>query len=175
MFPNLCAMFLYLPRFDDEIRSKLAQLANSTLNQLWSLSTLKSKISIEHHSLESAGMGPSYLARYKDMLNGKYDGVHLYGRTGVRDYTDSVRSILMVSLSVDTPAQSVPWSVSGSRYDDHTSCEQAQYQWRQTQNRHKNRHTNIASNKRYVTQPSYIQLYKSVPTQNRFSVFNQGN
>ena len=120
-------------------------------------------------------MGPTHLARYKDMFSGKYDGVHLYGRTGVRDYTDSVRSIFMVSLSADTPVQSVSRSVSGSRDDDHTSCEQAQYQWRQTQNRHKNRKTVSTANKGHVTQSSYSQLHRSVPTQNRFSVFSQGN
>ena len=107
--------------------------------------------------------------------NGRYDGVHLHGRTGVRDYTDSVRSILMVSLSGDTPAQSVPWSVSGGRDDDRTSCEQAQYHWRQTQIRQKNRQTDSAANRRHGTQSSDTQFYRSVPTQNRFSVFNQGN
>ena len=159
------------PRFDDENRAKLAKLANFTLNQLWSLSTLKSKISIGHHSLESTGLGLTHLARYKDLSNGNYDGVHLYGRTGVRDYTDSVRSILTVSLSVDTPAQSVPWSVSGSRDDDHTSCSQAQYQWRQLQKIHKNRQTHSSANTRYVNNSSY----RSIPTQNRFNVFSQGN
>ena len=65
------------PRFDDEIKSHLARLANSTLSQLWSLSLLKNRIFIGRHSLECSIAGATHLARYKNRVTGQYDGVHL--------------------------------------------------------------------------------------------------
>ena len=55
------------PRFDGKLNSELASLANSTLDQLWVLSPLKARIVIGRHSLESPAVGPTHLARYKDI------------------------------------------------------------------------------------------------------------
>ena len=87
------------PRFDGKVNPQLAKLANSTLDQLWVLSPLKGRIVIGRHSLESSGVGNIHLARYKDHNTGRYDGVHFYGFRSVRDYTDSVKTILMLALS----------------------------------------------------------------------------
>ena len=117
--------------------------------------------------LESPAVGPTHLARYKDNNTGKYDAVHFYGRSGVRDYTNSVKSIMMIALSDDTTAQPSP---STSTEDDHLSKEQSQYQWSQAKNFTRQGGSNTEN--RYGNQ---AQPGQSVPTQNRFSYFNQGN
>ena len=93
------------PRFDEiyvdptSLKPKLARLANATLSQLWLNSPLKDRIIIGQHSLESSGAGAQYLDRYKNFRTEKYDGVHFYGQTGCSDYTNSVKTILMLALS----------------------------------------------------------------------------
>ena len=156
------------PRFDGKNKSDLANLANSTLGQLWVLSPLKGRIIIGRHSLENPGAGPTYLARYKDHNTGKHDAVHFYGRCGVRDYTDSVKTILRFALS---DGDAAPPSAS-SNTDDHLSKEQAQYQWSQAQGRHNNRQGHSNTEHRYSNQ---AQTSQHIPTQNRFQSFNQGN
>ena len=146
------------PRFDG-VKSQLVEIANSALKQLHLKSSSKDMIVIGRHSLESSGGGSSHLARYQDYYTGRYDGVHLYGRTGTRDYTDSVNTMFLMALS-DTRAE------LGNMEEDHTTCEQAQYQRSQAMKR-----TNRQSGYyRYEKQHTF-----SVPTQNRFSLFNQGN
>ena len=97
-------IFEHPPRFDlsavdpISLKSKLARLANSTLSQLWLNSPLKDNIFIGQHSLESSGAGAVHLSKYKNQKTGRYDGVHFYGPSGCRDYTDSVKTILMLAL-----------------------------------------------------------------------------
>ena len=158
------------PRFDGKLKSDLTKLANATLDQLWVLSPLKGRITIGRHKLESPGVGTTlHLARYKDHTTGRYDAVHLYGKSGVRDYTDSVKSILLIALSDEQEAQPMP---STNTYEDHLSEEQAQYKCRQTQSKRSNRQTNGNEKHSYGKQ---TQPRQSVPTQNRFEYFNQGN
>ena len=105
--PNLSKVILleHPPRFDAKevdptsLKPVLARLANATLSQLWLNSPLNDKIIIGRHSLESSGAGAQHLARYKNQRTGKYDGVHLYGEMGRTDYTNSVKTILMLALS----------------------------------------------------------------------------
>ena len=151
------------------MKLQLTKLANSTLDQLWVLSPLKGRIIIGRHSLESPGVGPTHLARYKDQATGKYDAVHFYGRCGVRDYTDSVKTILMIALSDGGIAQA---SASTYTDDNHLSREQAQYQWSQAQGKYNNRQGNTKTEHRYGNQ---AQPNQPIPTQNRFQYFNQGN
>ena len=108
------------PRFDEKVKSKLARLANATFNQLWLSSSLQNKIIIGRHSLESSGSGAAFSARYVNPKSGRYDGVHLYGENGCRDYTDSVRTILMLALPLKPECGT-------TQPDDHNSCEQAKY------------------------------------------------
>ena len=99
------------------------------------------KITIGRHSLESSGAGIAHSARYVNPRNGRYDGVHLYGQTGCKDYTDSVKTILML-------AQSEQNSRCGTtQTDNHDNCPQAKFQKK-------------------------TKCHPSVPTKNRFSVFN---
>ena len=132
------------PRFDNpavdpiSLKPALAKLANTTLGKLWLNSKLKDKIVIGQHSLESSGLGDAHNARYVNPITGKYDGVHLYGPTGCKDYTNSLKSILMMALSKN--------EFGTAPAEEHVACPQAKYQ-----------------KKKQVP---------SVPTKNRFSVFN---
>jgi hypothetical protein len=158
------------PRFDDQMKSKLAMLANTTLSQLWVISPFKDNIAIGRHSLESFGVGSSHLGRYKDYTTGKFDGVHLYGQTGVRDYTNSVKSIMLMALPEQRPAHASV-EPGNRKAQNHNTCEQAQYMWRQKKSKRTSRQNNGATQNRYGTQ---YQNSQSVPTQNRFNMFNQG-
>ena len=151
------------PRFDDIMKSKLALQANSTMRELWVVSPLKEKIFIGFHSLDCYSGGSTHLGRYMDQKTGRYDAVHFYGKTGARDYTDSVKSIMMMTLQQPGAAPPSPGPGSG---DDQNQWSQSQQQ-NQTGNPTQYRHGN-QSNK--GAQHNY-----SVPTQNRFGVFNQGN
>ena len=145
--PNLKKVILmeHTPRFDTpdtdptSLKPALAKLANSTLGNLWINSSFKNRIVIGSHSLESFGGGQVHAARYVDHTTGWYDGVHLCGPTGQRDYTRSLKSILMLGLQNSL--------INAQGGDDHKNCPQAKYQRLMKQN-------------------------PSVPTQNRFSVFN---
>ena len=139
------------PRFDTpdvdptSLKPKLARLANSTLGQLWLNSPLKDKIHIGRHSLESTGAGATHFKRYENNKTGRYDGVHMYGQTGCKDYTNSLKTILMMALAEQPMAD---FGV-GTALGGHNDCEQAKHQ-----------------KKHY--QPH-------VQTSNRFSLLNQGN
>ena len=165
------------PRFDDPLKSKLAELANTTLSQLWAISPQNNRIFIGRHSLVNPGSGSMHLARYKDHFTGRYDGVHLYGRRGVKDYTDSVKSALMMTLSEQYPsfvsADAEPGNPSSAA--DHTRCEQAMYQWRQVLRRGGNTVQNRYGTHIQDSRGGYTQTQWSIPTENRFSFFNQGN
>ena len=145
----------HTPRFDGldvdptSLKPNLVKLANSTLNQLWLNSHLKNKISIGHHSLENSGTETAHLARYQNLRTGRYDGVHLYGQTGCRDYTGSVENILLVALQSLSSTQDTA-ECGNTQKDNHTRCPQAQHQ-------------------------NKTVFHPSVQTQNRFGVFNSKN
>ena len=130
------------------LKSKLAKLANSTISQLWQMSPLKEKVSIECHSLESSGAGAAHFARYQNNYTGRYDGVHLYGPTGRVDYTNSWKTIWMIAFPEQNHARAET-GFGTAQKETHNNCEQANYQRE--------------------------QHHPSVQTKNRFSVFNQGN
>ena len=140
------------PRFDTpdmdptSLKPELARIANSTLGQLWLNSPLKEKIHIGRHSLESSGTGATHFKRYENRKTGRYDGVHMYGQSGRKDFTNSLKTIIMMALAEESMADSGVGTALG---DNHNDCEQAKYQ-----------------KKNY--QPH-------VQTSNRFSLFNQGN
>ena len=153
--PNLSKVIImeHPPRFDSlkvdptSVKPTLAKLANNNLNQLWLNSSFKDRICIGHHSLENSGNGDVYKARYVNHIKGKSDGVHFYGPAGCTDYTDSVKSIMMLAALNTNPAKP---KCGTAQPDKHENCPQAKYQ------------------ERYTHQPSVV-------TQNRFSAFNQGN
>ena len=113
------------PRFDDKLvdptllKPTLAKLANSTLGKLWQNCSLKDKIVIGRHSLENSGAVEEHSARYEDQRTGRYDGVHLYGYKGRKDYTNSVKTIFMVALSDN--------GVGTAQAGNHENCPQTKY------------------------------------------------
>ena len=129
------------PRFDSKtvdpicVKSSLTKLANKTLYQLLDNSPLKDKIFIGSHSLECAGIGATFQARFLDQRTGQCDGVHMYGQSGRSDYTDSVKTILMLGLTEKRNST-----------DDHKSCPQALYQKRYNPIELKNRFSVFNSN-----------------------------
>ena len=152
-YPNLRKVIImeHPPRFDTvdvdplSVKPTLAKLANTTLGQLWLNSPLKDKIFIGQHSLESSGVGTAHFARYQNSHTGRYDGVHLYGKTGYTDYTNSGKTILMIGLPKYNATQT---ATGNTQSGNHANCEQTQYQ---------------------------KQYQPSVQTKNRFNVLNQGN
>ena len=158
-------MMEHPPRFDG-LKSQLGETAKKALRQFQKSSIYKDNIVIGQHSLESPGVGHTHTARYQDYFTGRYDGVHLYGPTGARDYTDSVDSMLLMAMSMpDTRAE------VNNMEGDHTDCEQTRYQRRQTiklANRQtEHRYDQHSSKAPFFTHP--------VPTRNRFSLLSQGN
>ena len=142
------------PRFDTpdmdptSLKPNLAKLANATLSGLWLNSTLKEQIVIGCHNLESSGEGAVHFDRFQKKNTGKYDGVHMYGQTGCTDYTNSVKTILMIALPKLNSAKA-PVEVGTAQPNNHNDCPQTNY-----------------LRKHY--QPT-------VQTRNRFSPLNQGN
>ena len=155
--PNLSKVIImeHTPRFDKLesdptcLKPTLARLGNSTLGQLWLNSPLKDKILIGHHSLESSVSGNIQAGRYVNQISGRSDGVHFYGPKGRGDYTNSVRSILGMAELKNYRAKPTP-ELGTAQSDNHSNCPQSKFQ------------------KKTKTHPSVV-------TQNRFSVFNQGN
>ena len=142
------------PRFDGpeydplSLKPTLANLANFTLNKLWLNSHQKDMIFIGRHILDSTGSGPAHEARFVAAKSGRYDGVHYYGPIGVHDYTQSVKTIFMLAKGNHT-------EFGKPQDSEHTSCPQTLYQMKQKTKLNK--------------------IHQSVPTKNRFSIFNQGN
>ena len=89
------------------------------------------------------GIGATDQARYLDQHTGRYDGVHLYGQSGCRDFSDSVKTIFMLGLPENKQST---WKTN-TRKDDHKNCPQAQYQNRYSQSLNlKNRFSVFNSN-----------------------------
>ena len=142
------------PRFDTphvdptSLKPNLAILANTKLSSLRMNSGLKEKIFIGCHSLESSGSGAAHFDRFQKKRTGKYDGVHMYGQTACLDYTNSVKTILMMALP-RLNSTNCPVEVGTAQAANHDDCPQAKYKKK--------------------------QYYPTVQTKNRFSPLNQGN
>ena len=108
------------PRYDPvitdplQLKPMLAQLFNNTLTELWTSCPLKEKIHIGTHNIECTGAIQS--ARYKHTKSGKFDGVHLYGSSGSKAYTNSVINILKSA------------SLTTAEHNYHYDCPQIRYQ-----------------------------------------------
>ena len=156
-----------IPRYDTYasnppgLKPFLSKLFNETLDELLSSNQHKNRIYIGNHNLECSG--GVFEARYRNTQAKKFDGIHMYGPSGMKAYTASVLSILSsAQLVKNTPP----------RYYDqfvHSRCEQARYQARQVYGvrRMQTRPNNKSNNFKY-----------SIPTNNMFSLLqniNQGN
>ena len=149
-----------IPRYDTaetdplQLKSALSHIFNNTLVDQWMKSPLKDKIYVGTHNIDCSGGIRE--ARYRCTKSGRYDGVHLYGTTGPKAYTNSVINILK---SADIISEDFP------------PCQQFQYQ---------NRKNRTFSNKSRATHCNTLAQDKdirhhnasSVPTCNRFNAFS---
>ena len=118
--PNLKKVVIMkqIPRYDTEqidplqIKPALSEVYNNKLSDLWLHSTMKEKIFVGSHD-RIACTGGIREARYRCTQSGRFDGVHLYGPSGMKTYTNSVLEILR-------NASLIP--------NDSLSCPQFQYQ-----------------------------------------------
>ena len=119
----------HTPRYDTVkvdpvgLKSILANFANNYFLELWLDSPLKDKIFIGSHNLECSGK--SRTNRYTDKRTGRYDGVHMYGRTGAAAYTESVVNILMSSFQSGSSTQQ-------NHDDSHRTCPQTKHKQKRT-------------------------------------------
>ena len=157
-----------IPRYDPPhidplaIKPNLSELFNNTLTKLWMDldPTMKKKIFIGNHNIECSGAIRE--ARYRETRSGRYDGVHLYGPSGQKTFTQSVLNILRAA------------GVTSDEHNFHLSCEQTKYQqhnWRTIRNV-KRQHLPV--NKRYIRPQEQHQF---TPVYNRYSILSgrQGN
>ena len=172
--PNLQKIIILkqTPRYDPlsvdpcSLKPVLSQLYNSTLEQCLLTSRHKSKIYLGTHSIDCKGAIRE--ARYRETKSGKFDGVHLYGSSGQKAYTNSVVQILKSAGMV------VPEF-------DHSNCAQSRYQARKSKNVQNNHWQNDIDTRRAESgkedMPQLDRRYE-IPTQNRFSGLSenyQGN
>ena len=93
------------PRYDPpavdplSLKPQLSELFNKTWEELRDNCHLKQKIFIGSHNLECSGA--TRAARYIDVNTGKYDGVQLFGRLGVKAYTNSILNLLKCTPVID--------------------------------------------------------------------------
>ena len=132
--------------------------------QLWLSSPLKNRITIGSHSLECSGGIRD--ARYRNKK--RYDGIHMYGPSGWKAYTESVLRILRNAGYIKSPPPSYFRSYHQS-VDQATPHSQDQYPC-PTQDTDWKKDKDIRCKK--TNNPAFQY---TVPTYNRFSSFNQKN
>ena len=147
-----------IPRYDPQevdpmaIKQALSQLFNNTLVQLWVDSPLKNKILVGSHNIDC--FGSIRESRYRHTKSGRFDGIHLYGNSGMKAYTNSVLNILQLADMV-------------SEDSDHLAIPQSLFQNKRRENLNSQKQKNSHRNQN----PRNQQL--STPTYNRFGVFSQ--
>ena len=156
-------MMKQTPRYDPAnvdpmcIKPALAELYNNTMTEQWMDSLHKDKIVIGNHSIECSGAIRE--ARYRITKTGKFDGIHLYGSSGRKAYTNSVLNILKFA------------QLTNSDFNFHLSCPQYTHQ---QQYRHRQQTAGRTENRNVRSEHEVF----SVPMKNRFetlSGLNQGN
>ena len=135
--PNLekVVIMKQTPRYDPAntdpmaIKPVLSQLYNNTLTEEWMNSQYKDKIIIGSHNIDCTGAVRE--ARYRETRTQRFDGVHLYGSSGMKAYTMSVLNILRDA------------QLTSPEYEYHQSCPQTTHQQTQRSNRQQSsyRHT----------------------------------
>ena len=120
-----------IPRFDDvqstppSFKPLLSKIFNDTLASLKTTCPIKERIFIGEHNLFCSGGVRE--ARYRCIQKRKYDGIHMFGPSGIKAYTASVVNILRsAQLVVTEPPKYL-------EDDDHQWCRQTRYQAKQRQ------------------------------------------
>ena len=180
--PNLKKVILMkqIPRYDPvsidpkSIKEALSQLYNDTLTQLWLSSPLKNRLTIGTHTLEC--YGGIRESRYR--LREKYDGVHLYGPSGKKSYTESVLRIVKEAGHIMSTPPSY-FRMYHKTEDQTKPYTQAEYNcptqdtdWEYDQDI---RNSNKANPSDQYKQNGNSDAQYNVPTYNRYDTLNQGN
>ena len=157
-----------IPRYDDQssnppgFKSSLSKVFNESLDQLWSDCAIKEKLIIGNHNLDCSG--GVFEARYRNIQSDRFDGVHMYGPSGIKAYTGSVLNVLSSAKLV---------KVNPPKYheDDHKSCNQARYQAKQKKLRqlHSTQHRQRRAPDMDSNHHTHLDYQYSVPTYSRFS------
>ena len=85
---NKVLLLKLIPRYDDELKSELSKMFNIKLDDLWRSCSLKTKLVIGTHSIECNGATRESM--YRSSNPQKYDGIHLYGKFGEKNLTQTV-------------------------------------------------------------------------------------
>ena len=149
-----------IPRYDSKASNPpgfkpfLSKMFNETLDQLWTNCSLKNKLFIGNHNLECSG--GVFEARYRNIQSNRYDGIHLYGPSGMKAYTASVLNILSIAQLVKTTPPKY--------YDEfeHTKCNQARYQAKQQYKDNKMKNSQAKTT-------NMDDYHYTVPTYNRYA------
>ena len=138
-------------------------------------SKFKENIIIGSHNIDCTGAIKE--ARYKETKSGKFDGIHLFGSSGQKAYTQSVLAVLKFA------------QLTSGDYDYHHSCPQyryqgvqymqqkTQYRQQESQYRQQGAFSYTGDGKQSRNDENQRKGF-TVPTQNRFENFsklNQGN
>ena len=157
------------PRYDPVdvdphgIKAALCRLYNDTLVQLCLSSPLKDKIHIGTHSLECSGAVKD--ARYR--LGNRYDGLHFYGPSGRKAYTESVLQILRSAAMLKR---------SPPRYFRHFYESQTKSaSFTETLYICPTQDTDYLRDKDIRRNGKHYGYKSNVPTKNRFQAFNSKN
>ena len=156
-----------IPRYDTasddphSLKAALSQLFNDTLVQLWLGSPLKERISIGSHSLEcNGGIRDS---RYR--LKNRFDGIHMYGVSGRKAYTESVLKIVRDAGLINSPPPiyfrrfHMAGKHANPSHDEKYNCPTEETDW---------------MNDKDIRGRKTAFKY-AVPTSNRFAQLNQKN
>ena len=155
-----------IPRYDysvkdpQGIKPALSQLYNDSLVKQWLESPLKDRIKLGNHDLDCAGGVRD--SRYR--AGRRYDGIHLYGPSGNKAYTESVLVILRGAGLV----KNAPPSYFRRYHASNTAPVIKEYIC-PTQDTDYLRDSDIRRNE------NQSRFQYSISTTNRFSHLNQGN
>ena len=172
--PNLEKVILMkqVPRYDPistdphSIKAAISQLYNDTLMKLWLGSPLKHRLTIGSHSLECSGGVRDSRYRYME----RFDGIHLLGPSGRKAYTESVLRIIRSGGHIQSPPPSYFRRYHSSEKLTKPPAQSGEFAC-PTQD------TDFLNDMdvRYKKQNNNFSFQYSLPTANRFNLFNQGN
>ena len=152
--PNLQKVVIMkqIPRYDTnisdplEVKPALSDIYNNKLTNMWINSELKDKIFVGSHET-IACTGGVREARYRCTQSGRFDGVHLYGPSGMKTYTNSVMQILREADIISNDSPPCPQFQYQNRRSGIRQSKQC-YSWVQDRDiRHQNQRQNSVQNR----------------------------
>ena len=166
----------HIPRYDprsndpQSVKAALSQLYNDTLVQLWLGSPHKNRIVLGSHRLDCAG--GIRTARYRN--GNRYDGIHMYGPSGRKAYTESVLSIIREAELIKSPPpnyfrryHSVSENQTKPDTQERYTCPTQDTDWQNDRDVRKKKNNNLKPKQNTNSAYEY-----AVPTANRFTSFN---